>query len=136
MRRVYTAQTGSQASNDLAIAQVSDLVVGIAEFAQDVLGLLALLGNSRDDIRGVRDKVIGWPTTRTSPRSRIPDRNRDAQVLNLRVGKHLIHPVDRPRRYALGFQLCEPLRGRAVLNIGAIKALIAGRLRVRSAPFA
>ena len=58
-------------SDNFSVAQVCDLGIGIAEFLENVLGMLALFGTPDITLAGVRDMTMGCPTTRTSPRSDI-----------------------------------------------------------------
>jgi hypothetical protein len=66
----------------------------------------------------------------------ILQRNGDAEVLHLWIGKHFIDPVDRPGGTPSASSCASHSADVRVEKIGAISALICGRLRVRSAPLA
>src|SRR5438876_11831007 len=85
-------------SDDLAVAAAGDLGGAAAEFAQDLVGVLAHLGRRRlERARRARqchrltDEFDGAALRRV-------ERLRHAEVLDLGVGEDLVHGIDRAAR--------------------------------------
>src|SRR5579862_759546 len=108
--RLMTGMARPPSSDDVPLAQARDVGVAVAEFAQDLLGVLAGLG------AGGRE-----PAWRPAQRHRLPDQfeaaerlvlNRlgDPEMPDLGIGEHLVDRIDWPGRHPGIVEALDPFR--------------------------
>ena len=123
-------------ADHLGLAQLGDVGVAEVELAQHLLGVLAALGRCGDQaagrarqLHGLVEQVQGAALVRGLD---MPDH---IEVLDLGIGEHLVHGVDRPARNLGSAHALHPFGAGAVrqialdLDVQRVAVLGAGRRR-------
>ena len=131
MKRGVRATFAPRLDRSLA-PQVRDLRVVVAQPAQDLLGVLAPLRRRGADAARDAGHVDRRGDQLGLPEPPVLHRGGEAEMLDLRVGEHLVDRVDRPARDAGALEQLDPVRRRAwSWSPREIAALIALRSALR-----